>query len=100
MNLTAQSRTGPFWARAWTLSGIFVGAGALAVALDLAAGSVTPRLWWGLSDLGLGVAVAGVVLAVTGGHRPVLFRVGIGLLVLFVALFLGNLLLLALSSPG
>jgi len=88
----------PYWSRAWTIGGTVVGAGALAVLLDLLARPALSVLWLGILDLVLGLGVAALVLAVTAGHRPVALRVGVGLLVLFVMVFLANLLLVAIPA--
>jgi len=95
MNGYAVARKEPYWSRAWTVGGTILGVGTLAVLIDLLSGSAFPQLWLGILDLALGVGVAASVLAVTGAHRPVVFRVGVGLLVLFVLVFLANLLLVA-----
>jgi len=100
MNGYAVARNGPYWSRAWTIGGTFVGAGALAVLLDLVARPAGSPLWLGVLDLALGFGVATSVLAVTGKHRPVVFRAGVGMLVLFVLVFLLNVVLLSLPTQG
>jgi len=100
MNGFEAGRREPYWSRAWTIGGAIVGAGALAVLLDLVVGSASSHLWLGLLDLALGISVAASVLAVTGAHRPFVFRAGLGLLVLFVLVFLANLILASLPAWG
>jgi len=100
MNGYAVARNEPYWSRAWTIGGTFVGAGTVAVLLDLLARPTGSPLWLGLLDLALGVGVATSVLAVTSRHRPLVFRAGVGMVVLFVLVFLANLVLLAFPAQG
>ena len=98
MNGYAVARNEPYWSRAWTIGGTAVGAGVLAIFLDLLGGSAFPQLWLGVLDFVLGLGVAALVLTVTAGHRPVALRIGVGLLVLFVSVFFANLLLVAVPA--
>jgi len=66
--------------------------------LDLLVATGASYLWLGLLDLALGVGVAASVVAVTGGHRPLVVRAGVGLLALFILVFAANLILV--SVPG
>ena len=99
MNNNVTTRHGPYWGRAWTIGASFVGLGSVSVVLDLLNGGTFPLVWLGLVDLVLGIGVAATVLAVTGAHRPTTFRAGAGLLVLFVLVFLANLVVLTLRGP-
>jgi len=99
MNAHSATQQRPFWVRAWTIGVVFVGLGALSALLDLLSGGTFPYVWIGVLDFILGIGVAASVLAVTAAHRPTTFRVGAGLLVVFVLVFLANLVLLAVRRP-
>jgi hypothetical protein len=98
MNGYASPRPYAHPVRTWAVAFLFVAVGFLVFFADLLGWPAAPYLWLGVLELAFGVSLMSLVFVVARAHNPVALRMGLGLLALFLTLFVANLALWAIHS--
>jgi len=76
--------------RTWAFAFLFVAAGFLGFVGNIVDWPSAPYLGLGVVELALGAILMSLVFVVAKAHNPLALRVGVGLLTVFVMLFLVN----------